>query len=72
MRIRSIIFVRRDSQKGIIIGHKGSMLKKVGTEARVDIEKFLEKKTFLELHVKVNKNWRESDTQLRRFGYSDM
>ena len=72
VRIRSIIFVRRDSQKGIIIGHKGSMLKKVGTEARVDIEKFLEKKTFLELHVKVNKNWRESDTQLRRFGYSDM
>jgi len=72
VRIRSIIYVSRDSQKGIIIGHKGSMLKKVGTEARVDIEKFLEKKTFLELHVKVNKNWRESDTQLRRFGYSDM
>ena len=72
VRIRSIIYVSRDSQKGIIIGHKGSMLKNVGTEARGDIEKFLEKKTFLELHVKVNKNWRESDTQLRRFGYSDM
>jgi GTPase len=71
VRIRCIIFVSRESQKGIIIGHKGSMLKKVGTEARIDIEKFLEKKTFLELHVKVNKNWRESDTQLRRFGYSD-
>lgn len=72
VRIRSIIYVSRDSQKGIIIGHKGSMLKKVGTEARIDIEKFLEKKTFLELHVKVNKNWRESDTQLKRFGYTDM
>ena len=72
VRIRSIIFVSRESQKGIIIGHKGSMLKKVGTEARMDIEKFLDKKTFLELHVKVNKNWRESDTQLRRFGYSDL
>lgn len=72
VRIRSIIFVSRESQKGIIIGHQGSMLKKVGTEARVDIEKFLDKKTFLELHVKVNKNWRESDTQLRRFGYTDL
>ncbi len=71
VRIRCIIYVSRESQKGIIIGHKGSMLKKVGTEARMDIEKFLDQKTFLELHVKVNKNWRESDTQLRRFGYSD-
>ena len=71
VRIRCIIFVSRESQKGIIIGHKGSMLKKVGTEARIDIEKFLDHKTFLELHVKVNKNWRENDTQLRRFGYSD-
>jgi GTP-binding protein Era len=71
VRIRCIIFVSRESQKGIIIGHKGSMLKKVGTEARIDIEKFLDQKTFLELHVKVSKNWRENDTQLRRFGYSD-
>jgi len=71
VRIRCIIYVSRESQKGIIIGHQGSMLKKVGTEARIDIEKFLGQKTFLELHVKVNKNWRESDTQLRRFGYSD-
>ena len=71
VRIRCIIYVSRESQKGIIIGHKGSMLKKVGTEARIDIEKFLDQKTFLELHVKVNKNWRENDTQLRRFGYSD-
>ncbi|MBW6499664.1 MAG: GTPase Era [Bacteroidales bacterium] len=71
VRIRCIIYVSRESQKGIIIGHKGSMLKKVGTEARMDIEKFLDQKTFLELHVKVNKNWRENDTQLRRFGYSD-
>ncbi|MEE4177183.1 MAG: GTPase Era [Bacteroides sp.] len=72
IRIRSIIYVSRESQKGIIIGHKGSMLKKVGTEARIDIEKFLEKKAFLELHVKVSKNWRESDTQLKRFGYTDL
>lgn len=71
VRIRCIIYVARESQKGILIGHKGSMLKKVGTEARIDIEKFLDQKTFLELHVKVNKNWRESDTMLRRFGYTD-
>lgn len=71
VRIRCIIYVSRESQKGIIIGHQGSMLKKVGTEARMDIESFLGQKTFLELHVKVNKNWRESDSQLRRFGYND-
>ncbi len=68
-RIRCIIYVSRESQKGIIIGHKGSMLKKVGTQAREDIEKFTGKKVFLELHVKVNKNWRESESQLMRFGY---
>jgi len=72
VRIRCIIHVSRDSQKGILIGHKGSMLKKIGTEARMDMEKFLGKKTFLELHVKVSKNWRESDTLLKRFGYSDV
>jgi len=59
----------RDSQKGILIGHKGSALKKTGTEARKALEKFFEKKIFLELFVKVNKNWRESDRQLKRFGY---
>jgi len=70
-RIRCIIYVSRESQKGIIIGHKGSMLKKVGIQAREDIEKFMGKKSFLELHVKVNKNWRENDSQLKRFGYLD-
>ncbi|MBS4012944.1 MAG: GTPase Era [Bacteroidetes bacterium] len=67
--IRCIIYVERETQKGILIGHKGSMLKKVGTYARLEIEKFIGKKAFLELHVKVNKNWREDDNQLRRFGY---
>jgi GTPase len=67
--IRCIIYVERETQKGILIGHKGSMLKKVGTLARHDIEKFINKKAFLELHVKVNKNWREDDNQLKRFGY---
>ncbi|HSV87288.1 MAG TPA: GTPase Era [Bacteroidales bacterium] len=71
IRIRCVIYVSRESQKGIIIGHRGSMLKKVGTESRIDIEDFLGKKTFLELHVKVSKNWRENDTMLKRFGYSN-
>ncbi len=67
--IRCVIHVARESQKGIIIGHKGAALKKVGTEARKSLEKFLGKKVFLELHVKVSKNWREDEQQLRRFGY---
>jgi len=71
IRIRSVIMVERDTQKGIIIGHKGSSLKKVGTEARKDLEKFFDKKVFLELYVKVNKNWRSSNRELRRFGYKD-
>ena len=70
IRIRSLIMVERDSQKGIIIGHKGSALKRVGTEARKDLEKFFGKQIHLELYVKVNKNWRNDDRQLRRFGYS--
>ncbi len=69
VRIRCVIYVERETQKGILIGHKGNMLKRVGTYAREDIETFIGKKVFLELHVKVSKNWRESDTQLRRFGY---
>ncbi|MFO8066543.1 MAG: GTPase Era [Bacteroidales bacterium] len=69
VKIRCIIYVERESQKGILIGHKGSKLKTVGTLAREDIEKFIDKKVFLETHVKVNKNWRENDNQLRRFGY---
>jgi len=69
IRIRAVIMVIRDSQKGIIIGHQGKALKKVGTEARLDMEKFFDKKVFLELYVKVNKDWRNNETQLKRFGY---
>ena len=71
IRIRSIIMVERDTQKGIIIGHKGSALKRVGSEARKDLEKFFEKKIHLELYVKVNKDWRKNQKQLRRFGYNN-
>ena len=69
IRMRVIIFVSRDSQKGIIIGHKGEAIKKVGTEARKDIEEFLDKKVFLELFVKVSKDWRNKERELKRFGY---
>lgn len=69
IRIRAVIMVIRDSQKGIIIGHQGKGLKKVGTEARKDIETFFDKKVFLELYVKVNKDWRNNEHQLKRFGY---
>ncbi|MBL7888844.1 MAG: GTPase Era [Bacteroidia bacterium] len=69
IKIRAEIIVVRDSQKGIIIGHQGKALKKVGTEARKDIEAFFQKQVFLELFVKVNKDWRDNDTQLKRFGY---
>jgi len=71
IKIRSVIMVERDSQKGIIIGHKGSALKRVGIEARKDLEKFFGKKIYLELYVKVNKNWRSNNNMLRRFGYKD-
>ena len=70
IKIRSIIMVERSSQKGIIIGHKGDAIKKVGTESRIDMEVFFNKKIFLDLQVKVNKNWRSSDKQLKRFGYN--
>jgi len=69
IRIRSIIIVERDSQKGIIIGHKGSALKKIGIEARKDLETFFGKQIHIELYVKVNKNWRNNQRQLKRFGY---
>ena len=69
IRVRAIIFVERDSQKGIIIGQKGSKLKKVGSEARIDAEEFFEKKIFLELIVRVMKDWRDKDKQLSKFGY---
>ena len=70
VKIRSIIMVERDTQKGIIIGHKGTAIKRVGAEARKDLEKFFEKKVFIELYVKVNKNWRSDKNQLKRFGYN--
>ncbi|MEY8870397.1 GTPase Era [Flavobacteriaceae bacterium 144Ye] len=70
IRMRSVIMVERDTQKGIIIGHKGSALKRVGIEARKDLEKFFGKQIHLELYVKVNKNWRTNTNQLKRFGYN--
>jgi GTP-binding protein Era len=69
IRINAVIYVERNSQKGIIIGHGGKSLKKVGTEARKDIEAFFDKKVFLEVFVKVEKDWRNKDTKLRGFGY---
>jgi GTPase len=69
LRISAIIHVARLSQKGIIIGHKGSMLKKVGTASRIEMEDFFRKKVFLELYVKVTKDWREKPNVLKRFGY---
>jgi GTP-binding protein Era len=70
IRIRSVIMVERDTQKGIIIGHKGAALKKVGMQAREDLEKFFGKQIHIELYVKVNKDWRSNAYQLRRFGYN--
>lgn len=70
-RISAVIYVARDSQKGIIIGHKGAMLKKVGTAARLELEKFVGKKIFLQLHVKVDEGWRNSSRGLKRFGYME-
>ena len=71
IKIRSVIMVERNTQKGIIIGHKGAALKRVGTEARKDLQKFFQKKIHLELYVKVNKDWRNNKNQLKRFGYKD-
>lgn len=69
IHIKALIICERDSQKGIIIGHRGQALKKVGAMARKDIERFFEKKVFLEMFVKVEKNWRNRDNMLRAFGY---
>jgi GTP-binding protein Era len=69
INVRCIIHVERDSQKGIIIGYKGEMIKRVGTEARKDAEEFFDKKIFMELYVKVAKDWRAKDNQLKNFGY---
>ncbi len=70
IRMRSVIMVERDSQKGIVIGHKGAALKRVGVEARKELEKFFGKQVHIELYVKVNKNWRSNQNQLKRFGYN--
>ena len=70
IRINSVIMVERETQKGIIIGHKGSALKRVGQDARKDLEKFFGKQIYIELFVKVNKNWRSNQNQLKRFGYN--
>ncbi len=70
IRIRSVIMVERDTQKGIIIGHKGAALKRVGVQSREDLEKFFGKQIHIELYVKVNKDWRSNAFQLRRFGYN--
>ena len=70
IRIKAVIIVERPSQKGIIIGNKGASIKKVGAEARIDIEKFFGKKVFLETFVKVEKDWRNNDRDLSRFGYN--
>ena len=69
IRIRAIIIVERDSQKGIIIGKGGEMLKKIGRQARIDIQKFIDKKVFLETFVKVDKDWRSSEAKLKKYGY---
>ncbi|HOC04153.1 MAG TPA: GTPase Era, partial [Bacteroidales bacterium] len=68
-RIAAVINVARDSQKGIIIGHKGSMLKRIGTAARKEMEEFLGKKVFLELFVRVAHEWRDNPRMLKKFGY---
>ena len=69
IKIKSVIFVERDSQKGIIIGHKGNALKKIGTKARQGLEMFFGKKIYIELQVKVSKNWRSNSKVLKKFGY---
>ncbi|MEM7551661.1 MAG: GTPase Era [Bacteroidota bacterium] len=71
IRIRAELFVERDSQKGIIIGKGGEALKKVGIEAREDLEKFFQKKVYLETFVKVEKDWRRKEKSLKKFGYKD-
>ncbi len=70
IRIKALIFVARQSQKGILIGHKGQALKRVGIEARKEMESFFDKHVYLELYVKVSKDWRDDDQQLKRFGYN--
>lgn len=71
IKIRSVILVERETQKGIIIGHKGSALKRVGIGSRKSLQQFFGKKIHLELYVKVSKNWRSNASQLKRFGYNN-
>ena len=71
IRIRAVIMVERETQKGIIIGHKGAAIKRVGIQAREDLEKFFGKQIHIEMFVKVNKDWRSNSYQLRRFGYNN-
>jgi len=71
IKIRALVLVERETQKGILIGHKGSALKRVGIGARKSLEQFFGKKIHLELYVKVSKNWRSSAQQLKRFGYNN-
>ena len=70
IHINAVIYVERDSQKGIVIGHQGIALKKVSTEARKSLEKFFDKTIYLEIFVKVNKDWRSSERELNNFGYN--
>ena len=70
IHINAVIYVERDSQKGIVIGHQGVALKKVSSEARKALEKFFDKKIFLEVFVKVDKDWRNSQRELNNFGYN--
>ena len=69
IHIMAVIYVERDSQKGIVIGHQGSRLKRVGIEARKDIERFFGKRVYLELYVKVERDWRNQEKKLKQFGY---
>jgi GTP-binding protein Era len=69
IRMRAVVMVERETQKGIIIGHRGAALKRVGVAARKDLERFFGKQVHLELYVKVNPDWRSNQRQLKRFGY---
>ena len=71
MRIWAVIYVERESQKGILIGHRGAAIRQIGTEARADLEQLLGCRVFLDLSVKCKKNWRRDANQIRRFGYGE-